>query len=329
MILFFASLASLSFLLTFVIRKIAIQKNIIDTPNERSSHTSPTPRGGGLAIVISWYIGISILFFLDMLNKQLYFALLSGAGLAIISIIDDVISLKPGIRLLIQTLSAISALYLLHGFEIHSIQQENIFVNIVIGFIAVVGIIWFINLFNFLDGIDAYASLEAIFLVLAIYFFVGSPVLLVLCAAILGFLFWNWPKAKIFMGDVGSTQLGFILVVLGIYYHNSHEFAFINWIMLSSLFWFDASYTLFRRWRNKENISQAHKKHAYQRIVQAGYSHLKTDIYAIVINLVILLLVYLSVTFPVFTLPSFFITILLLFFVTKRIDLIFPFTQKK
>ena len=329
MIFLYALLALLSLLLTFLIRKIAIKKIIIDIPNERSSHTAPTPRGGGLAIVISWYIGITFLFFVNQLDKHLYLALLSGIGLAIIGIIDDVISLKPSFRLLVQAVSAISALYFLNGFEIHSIQQNNLLFNAIIWFITIIGIIWFINLFNFLDGIDAYASLEAIFIVLAIYFFVGSPLFLVLFASILGFLFWNRPKAKIFMGDVGSTQLGFILVILGIYFHNITEFNFINWLMLSSLFWFDASYTLFRRWRNNEKLSQPHKKHAYQRIVQAGFSHLKTDIYALIVNIIILFLVYLSVKIPTLTIPSFATTIVLLFVITIRIDKLFPFIQKK
>ena len=122
------------------------------------------------------------------------------------------------------------------------------------------------------------------------------------------------------MGDVGSTQLGFILVILGIYFHNKTDFNIIYWMMLSSLFWFDASFTLFRRWINREKLSQAHKKHAYQRIVQAGYSHTKTVYFSIVINAVILLIVFIAYKMEVLILPLLLINVLLLYGITRLVD---------
>ena len=106
--------------------------------------------------------------------------------------------------------------------------------------------VWFINLFNFMDGVDGFASVEAIIIcaVLFVFSWNFSTILLIVC--ITGFLCWNWPKAKIFMGDVGSTQLGFILVVFGIYFHNTYEFSILNWIMLASPFWFDATLDSFQ-----------------------------------------------------------------------------------
>lgn len=313
-------LVSISFGLTFLIKKVALRLKIIDIPNQRSSHVIPTPRGGGLAIVITWYIGISILFYLEFIERNLYFALICGVLLAIISLIDDVINLKPIFRLFTQVITAIGAFIFLKGIDSIFIAGFEIDYWFIIYPISIIGIVWFINLFNFLDGIDAYASIEAVCVALGLYIFTGNIVTVVLIVSVLGFLFWNWPKAKIFMGDVGSTQLGFILIVLGIYFHNENQFSIIQWLILTSPFWFDATFTLFRRWRNKEKLSQAHKKHVYQRLVQSGFSHLRVDVYLIGVNIVLLGFVYSAFNFSKFIILFFFLTILLMYSVTKWVD---------
>ena len=314
-------LVFLSFILTYLIRHIAIRYKVLDIPNERSSHSVPTPRGGGLAIVISWYIGITILYIYKQFNKELYFALLTGILLAVISLLDDLISLKPIIRLVAQSITAALAFYILKGIHPLNINRINISNPLLLYPISIIGIVWFINLYNFLDGIDAYASVEALFLAAGMFIFTGNYINLILIASITGFLFWNWPKAKIFMGDVGSTQLGFILVILGIYFHNNTDFNIIYWIMLSSLFWFDATFTLFRRWINRENLSQAHKKHAYQRIVQAGFSHAKTVYFSLFINAIILSLIFIAYKVEDLILPLLLINVLLLYGITRLVDM--------
>ncbi|MCE5344865.1 MAG: glycosyltransferase family 4 protein [Bacteroidales bacterium] len=323
------SLGFCSFLLTYIIRYFAFRKKIVSIPNERSLHVVPTPLGGGLAIVITWYIGISILFFSGLIEKGLYFALLSGVLLTIVSFIDDLVGLKPFIRLCFHFATAISAFIFLGGLR--QIITPGIDLNYIflIYPLAVVGMVWFINLFNFMDGVDGFASLEAVTICLIMYFLSGSIINILLVACISGFIFWNWPKAKIFMGDVGSTQLGFILVVLGIYFHNNYQFSILNWIMLSSPFWFDATFTLFRRWRNGEKLSEAHRKHAYQRIVQAGFSHLQVDLCLIIINvfIVVMILIYREIKF--LQIPLFLITLLLLYLITKQVDRRVPFGKGK
>ena len=108
--------------------------------------------------------------------------------------------------------------------------------------------VWFINLYTIsLDGIDGYASMQAVFVGVALYALTRSMAALILAVATLGFLPWNWQNAKIFMGDVGSTLLGFVIAVLGIYYQNQDFLSLVFWLMLTSLFWFDASYTLILR----------------------------------------------------------------------------------
>lgn len=319
-VLISVGLLFLSFILTFFIKQIATRLSVIDIPNERSSHKTPTPRGGGLAIVISWYVGITILFYFNFIDNHLYYALLSGAILAIVSLIDDVTDLSPVVRLLAQITTAVTAFIFLNGINPVEIFGFAMNINFIIYPVVIIGMVWFINLYNFLDGIDGYVSIEAILVSVILFIFSGNNILLILIACVLGFLIWNWPKAKIFMGDVGSTQLGFILVVLGIYFHNQQEFSILHWLILTSPFWFDATFTLFRRWRNKEKLSQAHKKHAYQRIVQAGFSHLKADLWLVIINVFILAFVYGAFYLPKFDLLFLLAAILFLYGIVRWVD---------
>jgi len=319
------ALAFCSFLLTYLIRHFALRNKIVSIPNERSLHVNPTPVGGGLAIVITWYTGITILFFNGLIEHTLYFALLSGGILAIISFVDDIISIKPLVRLCFHFITAIIAFIFLQGLRPLIIPGVDFNYNFLIYPLAIIGIVWFINLFNFMDGVDGFAALEATTICLVIYLLSGNIINLLLIACISGFLFWNLPKAKIFMGDVGSTQLGFVLIVLGIYFHNTFQFSILNWIMLSSPFWFDATLTLYRRWRKGENLSQAHRKHAYQRIVQFGFSHIKVNLWLLFINsfVVVMILIYREIKF--LQAPLFVLTLLFFYIITKQVDRRVPF----
>lgn len=177
-------------------------------------------------------------------------------------------------------------------------------------------IVWFINLYNFLDGIDGYAGSEALFLSVAAFALFGDSVFVVLGVCVLGFLLWNWHKAKIFMGDVGSTLLGYNIAIFTIYYANAESSNFWIWIVLFGLFWFDATLTLFRRYRNKERLSQAHKKHAYQRLTQSGLSHSRVVLASIAVNLLLFTIVYfISDAFVMFL-----TSLIVLFLIIKYVD---------
>ena len=317
----------LSFTGTFIIIKVALKKNILDIPNDRSSHSTPTPRGGGIAIVLSWYFGLFGLKLFDLIESHLFYALLSGFLLAFISFLDDLYSIKPWIRILFQILTVIIGMFFINGFTMLYLNDLVITFPIILSIIAIIGVIWFINLYNFMDGIDGYASVEALSIALGMYFIIGDPIFLILIFSVLGFLIWNWPNAKIFMGDIGSTQLGYILVILGIYFNNNHEYNIFGWLILTSLFWFDASLTLFRKWRNNEKMSQAHKKHAYQRIVQSGFSHQKTILFAVFINLIFITLVFLSEKAIIQYFISFPLSLVINYFLIKQIDYRLPFSK--
>lgn len=298
-------------------------------PNERSLHDIPTPKGGGIAIVLTWYIGISILFFSGIIERGLYFALLSGIILAFVSLVDDLKGLKPIIRLIVHFFTAIIAFIFLEGLRPLVLPEIHINYNYVVYPLAIIGMVWFINLFNFMDGVDGLASVEVISICSVLFVLSWNVINILLIACTAGFLSWNWPKAKIFMGDIGSTQLGFILVVLGIHFHNTYEFSILNWIMLSSPFWFDATLTLYRRWRNREKLIEAHRKHVYQRIVQAGFSHVKVNIFFMLINLFIILLIILYREFKILQIPLFALSLTIFYLITKQVDKKVPFRKGK
>ena len=282
----------ISFSLTFFIKNYAIKKSLVASVNERSSHTTPTPHGGGIAISITWFIGLSYLFITNQIDIELFSALLLGIVISVISFFDDIYELSPKFRLITQSLVAIGGLIFLGGFESLNFGFFEIENQIITNFFAFFMIIWFINLYNFLDGINGYAGSEAVFLSLAGLLIFGGAHFGILAVAVLGFLFWNWNKAKIFMGDVGSTLLGYNIAIFTIYYSNQESLNFWIWIILFSMYLFDATLTLIRRKLNGEKLTQAHKKHAYQRLTQSGWSHYKVTNYLILINIVLLSIVY-------------------------------------
>ena len=203
-----------SFFGTLIVRKTASKTNIIDIPNIRSSHNQPTPRGAGVAIAIAWFTGIIILFFLDGIPNYLLIALLFGVPISVIGFIDDIVTISPKLRLVVQILCASLAVFSLGGinsidFGFSALQSSFLFT-----IAAVLGIVWFTNLFNFLDGIDGYIGVEIIFICLAAFILLGINLPLLLAASTLGFLIWNWQPAKIFMGDVGSHYLVLLSVYL-------------------------------------------------------------------------------------------------------------------
>jgi len=306
----------LSVIFTYLIKNYAIKKSLVDIPNDRSSHTTPTPHGGGVAIAITWFIGNSYLYFINDIDSSLYFALMVGIIISSVSYLDDLFELSAKLRLLVQSFVAFLGLYFLGGlgsveFGIFSFENQ-VFTN----FFAFFMIVWFINLYNFLDGIDGYAGSEAIFLALAGFILFNDSLFLVLIFSVLGFLVWNWHKAKIFMGDVGSTLLGYNVAIFTIYYANQEPMNLWIWIILFGVFWFDATLTLFRRYKNGEKLSQAHKKHAYQRITQSGFTHSKVVIYSIIINILLFCIVYFILNIFI----AFFISMILLYGCIKYID---------
>jgi Fuc2NAc and GlcNAc transferase len=305
----------LALILTYGVRQFALKRALVDIPNERSSHAVPTPHGGGIAIIAAFYIGLTWFFINGTLDMQLFGALLCALPVAAISLIDDIRPLSARVRLLVQAGSAVTALYFLGGIQIVHFgwfELSGIWLNS----FALVTIIWLTNLYNFIDGIDGYAGSEAIFVGLAGYLLTGSEVGLLIASAAAGFLVFNWHKASIFMGDVGSAPLGFIFAVLAL--QDAAEPSFLVWVVLLSLFWFDATVTLVRRYANKEKLSQAHKKHMYQRLNQAGFSHDRVVLLGMALNLILFALLWFVEEENIFWV--FIVTLLLQWVAMKYVD---------
>jgi Fuc2NAc and GlcNAc transferase len=309
----------LSFTLTYIIKNYYIKNAILEEVNERSSHTVPTPHGGGIAIVITWFVGIGYLYFNNQIESDLFFALLMGIIISVVSYFDDIYDLSPKVRLLAQGVVAFGGLYFIGGFDSLNLFVFNIDNQIITNVFAFLLIVWFINLYNFLDGINGYAGSEAIFLSIAGLLIFGGAHFGVLAVAVLGFLYWNWNKAKIFMGDVGSTLLGYNVAIFTLYYANQEPLNLWIWITLFGLFWFDATLTLLRRKLNGEKLSQAHKKHAYQRLNQSGWSHYKVTNWSIGVNMILFMIVYVGMQFDM-VFVAFAISLTLLYSIMKFID---------
>lgn len=312
----YLALFVISFILTYFIKGYAIKKSLLATVNERSSHSVPTPHGGGIAIAITWYLGLTYLFFNDMIAIELFYALLAGIIISMISFVDDIYELSAKLRLVVQSCVAIIGIYLLGGLDNIYLGFFTIDNSILVNMFAFFIVVWYINLTNFMDGINGYVGSEFVFLSLAGLLLFSDAHFGILAVSVLGFLYWNWNKAKIFMGDVGSTLLGYNIAIFTIYYANLDGINLWIWIVLFSVFWFDATLTLIRRKLNKERLSQAHKKHVYQRLTQSGWSHFKVTNYSIVINFIILLMVLLIPNIAI----SLFLIFLMLSFITLYIE---------
>ena len=272
----------LSFILTAFVKRYALAKHILDVPNHRSSHNMPTPRGGGVAFVFAFMFALSLLGYLHLEPISVVIALF-GAGLlvAAMGFLDDYLSIHASSRLLGHVGASCFALYCLGSMPPIDLFGWLIPSGICLNFLALLYLVWLINLYNFMDGIDGLASAEAICVCLGasvIYGLDGHYSLmmlpLVLAASVLGFLWWNFPPARIFMGDAGSGFLGLILGIFSIYAAHIKPQFFWVWLILLAVFIVDASFTLLLRLIKGMNIYEAHADHAYQHAARACRSHL-------------------------------------------------------
>ncbi len=302
--LLYPLLLLLTFLLTLAVRYLAIRNGFFDIPNARSLHSEPTPIGGGLAVAISWYGLLIYMFYRREIDSNLFYALLSGSIVCIVSLIDDLVDLRPAIRILAQTVSAVAAVYFLGGLKLLDVGFATIELPLWSNILVIILFIWFINLFNFSDGIDGYLGAGGVFIFASMSFFTDNPLSLGFAAIITGFLLLNWPKAKIFSGDVGSTLIGFTFVVFAIKFQNENELSLINSLVLSGLFWTDVTVTLVRRMINRERLVEPHNKFAYHRLFLGGYSQQRVLLTGIGLNILLFLVVLIFLNYAYEFLPG-------------------------
>ena len=286
-----------SWLLTAMVRRYALHSQLLDLPNERSSHTVPTPRGGGVAIVVSFLVLAFVMGLLGLIEQRLMVAAIGGGAMvAMLGLADDHSSLPARWRILGHAAAAVWVLWWMD--RIPQVPLVGLLVDLSYAGPLLCGLylVWMVNLFNFMDGIDGIASVEAITVALggALLWWLGGAgsgalLALLFSACVGGFLVWNFPPARIFMGDAGSGFLGLIVALLSLWCGQATPALFWSWFILVGCFMVDATTTLLRRTARGEKVYEAHRSHAYQYAARKFGAHLPVTLACGAINLVWLL----------------------------------------
>ncbi|WP_182199836.1 glycosyltransferase family 4 protein [Paraliobacillus salinarum] len=281
-IAFLLSLVS-TWLLFYPVKKLAIKYKVMDIPDHRKIHITPTPRLGGLAIFLGTCIG---LIYLNPKHEHLLEISLGALIIIITGILDDKYQLRPIIKLAGQLLAAgvlvfggvIIETITIPFYGVVDLQQFSILITI----LWVVGIANAINLIDGLDGLASGVSTIALISILILAIMDYRLIVIYLCVVLigsnLGFLYHNFHPAKIYMGDTGSMFLGYSIAVIAILglFKNATLFSFIIPIILLAVPIFDTLFAIIRRALNKEKIMQPDKKHIHYQLLAAGYSHRET-----------------------------------------------------
>lgn len=305
--------AALAFIISIALtgwfRRYALKGGLLDVPNERSSHATPTPRGGGVAIVIAVLVSLPILGLLQVAEWRVVKGLMAAGILAAaIGYADDRALAPLWMRLLVQFAAAASVIVYVGYDPVLRAIPALTSIAWIGAVLTVLYLVWMLNLTNFMDGIDGIASVEAISICVgtALCVLVAATVVdpladattmgvallrrdsaiavaAIIAAAALGFLRWNWPPAKIFMGDAGSGFLGVLLGALSLIAGRVQPDLMWSCAILAGVFVVDATTTLFRRVARREKFYQAHRSHAYQHATQR-YGHLHVTVTVALIN---------------------------------------------
>ena len=283
----------LAWSLTAALRRYALAHNVIDVPNARSSHVRPTPRGGGVAIVVSFLIALPAVAFMGLISWSSMFALGGPCVLvAVLGFLDDHGHIAARWRLLGHFVAATWTLWFLNGLPPMALFGALFDMGWAGHVLAALYIVWTLNLYNFMDGIDGIASIEALCVTcgVAIIYLVtdqGTAMILgpiLLACSVAGFLCWNFPPAKIFMGDAGSGFLGMALAIMSLQAAWLGPRFFSAWLILLGVFIVDATLTLFRRLARGDKAYEAHRTHAYQYAARKFGKHLPVTLAVLGIN---------------------------------------------
>ena len=282
---------------TVLVRLYAISFGLLDLPNSRSSHAVATPRGGGVAIVVSFLTVVALLASRGTLASAPVITLVAvGILVAAVGLIDDCHPLPARWRFVAHAVAAMGALWSMRGIPPVPIFGTAVDLGWFGLALSVVYMVWMVNVYNFMDGIDGIASVEAIIVcaggALCWWLATGSrdwlmPVML--ACSVVGFLVWNYPPAKIFMGDAGSGFIGMVLAYLSLWAGHAEPQLFWSWFVLLGCFMVDGTTTLVRRVRRGDKFSEAHRSHAYQYAARKHGSHQKVTLAYGLVTLVWLL----------------------------------------
>lgn len=283
-----------SYVLTGIVRTYALRRAVLDVPNERSSHRVPTPRGGGVAVGLGALAGIIILAATGSVPWTDVWGI-GGAGafVAVVGFVDDHGHVARRWRLLAHLAAAAWVLWWLPASAWLAGSEPSPWVGAVVGVAAGLYVAWMLNLTNFMDGVDGLASTEAVTVCLmgaglgwqVAPGFSSWPLAVVTAAAAGGFLLWNWPPARIFLGDAGSGFLGLTMGSLALRAGSADPALLLSWTILLGAFVVDATVTLAVRLLTGQPILEPHRSHAYQHAAQRLGSHLAVTAAVACINL--------------------------------------------
>lgn len=266
--------AFFSWALCAAVRANAEKWHLVDVPNQRSSHAAPTPRGGGIGIVVAFYGTLSMLVVADKIELTMALVMLPAIPIALLGLIDDRKSQGVVVRLFVQLVCAAAIVWMAKP-DVLATDSSLLYA---LGLMVLTTYTaWLINLYNFMDGIDGIAATQAITVLTGVILIswwhqggVENVSWLLLLAACGGFLLWNWSPARLFMGDVGSTFIGAVLAAWSL---DSQSVPLASWLILLAAFLGDASFTLVRRAWRREPVWQAHRSHLYQHLSRRWQSH--------------------------------------------------------
>ncbi len=286
-------IAAVSYSLTLFLRHYALKQNLLDVPNARSSHSAPTPRGGGVAFVLTYLFFMSLAFWAGKVSGAVFLSSAgAGALVAVVGFIDDHSHIAARWRLLGHFAATVLVIAPLGRFPVIHWAGFDLDFGWIGCAVAAVYLVWMLNLYNFMDGIDGIAAVQALTTCLAMAFLYSvtqhnelilAPVLLASCVA--GFLILNFPPAKIFMGDAGSGFLGVVLAGLSLQAAFKQSDLIWPWLILMGVFIVDATFTLLRRLIRGDKVYEAHRSHAYQFASRRVGRHLPVTVGVALINI--------------------------------------------
>ncbi len=268
--------------------KLARRWQILDLPNDRSSHHLPTPHGGGVPLFAAFFLGVCLAAWQGAGWQDSYWLLLATSLLLVaVGVIDDLRGLSVRSRF-----SMYSLLCVLVTIQLIQPQALGLWSHWVLAIMASFALLWMLNLYNFMDGIDGIAGLQCIFVCCAAallsWLTAGDTQYATFClllgAAHTGFLVWNWPPARMFMGDAGSIPTGFLLGGLALLGAVAGQLSLAAWLILLAAFITDASYTLVQRIVTGQPFTRPHRLHAYQRLSRHWGAHLPVDMGLLALN---------------------------------------------
>jgi Fuc2NAc and GlcNAc transferase len=276
----------LSLIFCGIYTHLAKRWRIVDLPNERSSHERPTPHGGGVPLLLAFFVGFLMIG--DWSSPYRWLCACTFA-LMLLGVWDDIRSLSVRLRFGVYGLVGISTAVFL--FKSSGVSSGLVTLTLIIA--LAFAIVWALNLYNFMDGIDGIAATQCVLACsAAAYLAVDRPgglqfsmVCLLLTSSQLGFLVWNWAPARLFLGDAGSIPTGYLLAGLAGYGAIEGVLPFACWAILLAVFITDASWTLLWRIYSGQKFLQAHRMHAYQRLSRHWGSHRRVVLLLLLINL--------------------------------------------